>query len=130
MQRSRFTFQRVYLEMGSCVTTMASSSHDQPFLCHRKHTSLLFWLWRDKTNVCEGLTFLFLRRMTLMESVDTTMLTFFFFMFFSLNSYCGGRATTFNPTDAKCAFYLNLIYLSVCSKVFSRAFFFIFFFSV
>lgn len=41
----------------------------------------------------EGLTFLFLRRTTLMASVDTTMFTFFFFMFFSLNSYCGGRAT-------------------------------------
>lgn len=60
-----------------------------------------------KTDVCEGLTFLFLCRMTLMESVDTTMLTFFFFMFFSLNSYCEGRAATFNPTDAKCAFNLN-----------------------
>lgn len=38
--------------------------------------------------VWEGLTFLFVRRTTLMESVDTTMLTFFFLMFFSLNSYC------------------------------------------
>ena len=35
-----------------------------------------------------GLTFLFLRKITLMASVDTTMLTFFFLIFFSLNSYC------------------------------------------
>jgi len=35
-----------------------------------------------------GLTFLFLRIITLTKSVDMTMLTFFFFIFFSLNSYC------------------------------------------
>lgn len=85
---------------------MASSSHDQPFLCHSKQKSLFRVLLREHRRL-EALTFLFLRRTTLMESVDTTMLTFFFLMFFSLNSYCEGRATTFNPTDAKHAFNLN-----------------------
>lgn len=38
-----------------------------------------------------GLTFFLLRKITLTLSVDTTMLTFFFFIFFSLNSYCKGK---------------------------------------
>lgn len=45
---------------------------------------------------CARPTFLFLRKITLTKSVDTTMLTFFFFMFFNLNSYCEGRIDRIN----------------------------------
>lgn len=39
-------------------------------------------------------TFFFLRSSTLTQSVETRMFTFFFLMFFSLNSYCGEKKMT------------------------------------
>lgn len=81
--------------MGSCVTRVVFSSHDHPFLCYITKTRSLFLLLSLLKEISPshftGLTFLFLRRITLMQSVDTTMLTFFFFIFFSLNSYCEGE---------------------------------------
>lgn len=50
------------------------------------------WIFTVSSNgTCPCLTaptLRFLRRITLMESVEITILTFFFLMFFSLNSYC------------------------------------------
>ena len=65
----------------------------------QKHTSRQWdrWFFIKKDTKCIKCTLnyklqtFFLRRITFTLSVDTTMLTFFFFIFFSLNSYWGGR---------------------------------------
>lgn len=84
--------------MGSCVTRMVFSSHDQAFLCHntqqtkRAVKKWIFTVSSNQTCSCfTALTLRFLRRITLIESVEITILTFFFLMFFSLNSYCAQR---------------------------------------
>lgn len=86
---------------------MIFSSHDHPFLYYNTKTHGLtvikvFFLKKKTKDIniihkskahFTGLTFFFLCRITLMQSVDTTILTFFFFIFFSLNSYCEGKIT-------------------------------------
>lgn len=68
------------------VTTLKDNNWDIFY----KTAETVQGIWSNKM-VSKGLTFFFLRKITLTKSVDTTMLTFFFFIFFSLNSYCGGR---------------------------------------
>ena len=63
------------------------------------------------------LTFFFLRRITLTQSVDTTMLTFFFFMFFSLNSYCGKKGKVYWQNTA----WLDVLNIITERELFTQA---------
>lgn len=60
-----------------------------------KKTNLTFLGLSKKRKKRNWLTFFFFLKLTFTPSTETTMLTFFFLMFFTLNSYCGDKTRGF-----------------------------------
>ncbi len=103
-------FSASHLYTGSCITSILLSSHVHSFLlrskqgkCQGLNSSTVILIQNNDIYVsyqrCRAdeipHALAFLRSTTLTPSTETTMLTFFFFTLFALNSYCKEKTEWF-----------------------------------